>query len=367
MTVVAFGNADIGARLRSARTAAGLSLRGTARRIGVSPATLSAIENGKTGASVPRLRTLAAEFGVTVGWLAGDEPGPHPQSPPRSRRSGDEIRADEARQHCHWREFPPLSLDPVLAAAIASFVETGYHGATMRSIAERARISVPGVYHHYRDKQELLVRALDLTMDELHLRVGAAYADGTTALGRLVHTVEALALFHTHRRQLAFIGASEMRSLTTANRQRIADSRNRLQHLLDDAIAAALDEARRPHDDARVAGRAIATMCTALPQWFRLDGPTSPEQIATRYACFALGLLGLPVTGAQTVQDREQDTQAHQDQSARPDRGLDPGEQEQTRGEGEPDEEGRGAEMFGLDRVPALEQYRTIHRREDDE
>ncbi|MFC9664039.1 hypothetical protein ACFVJ5_27720 [Nocardia sp. NPDC127606] len=34
-------------------------------------------------------------------------------------------------------------------------------------------------------------------------------------------------------------------------------------------------------------------MCTALSQWFRLDGPSSPEQIATAYADFALGLLGL--------------------------------------------------------------------------
>lgn len=297
----ALDHGDTGARLRSARTAAGLSLRDTARRIGVSPATLSAIENGKTGASVPRLRTLAGELGVPVGWLVGDGSGPQSQPRPRSPRSDDEARAALVRQRCHWREFPPLRLDPVLSAAIASFVETGYHGATMRSIAERAGISVPGVYHHYRDKQELLVRALDLTMDELHLRVGAAHADGATAVDRLTHTVEAMALFHTHRRELAFIGASEMRSLTTGNRQRITDSRNRLQHLLDDAVAAALDEARQPHDDAHVAGRAIATMCTALPQWFRLDGPTSPEQIATRYACFALGLLGLPMTGAQVA------------------------------------------------------------------
>ncbi|WP_227981421.1 TetR family transcriptional regulator [Nocardia spumae] len=279
---------DVGTRLEQARKAAGLSLRETARRIGVSPATLSAVENGRTGVSVPRLRALAAELGTTVPWLIGEPPR---ERPPRSRPTSEGgLRQLPAAD---WREFPPLSLDPVLAAAIESFVETGYHGATMRSIADRAGMSVPGVYHHYHDKQELLVRALDLTMDELHRRVRAAGAQGTTAMLRLIHTVEALALYHTHRRELAFIGASEMRSLTSANRQRIAASRNELQYLLDDVIAAALGEAGLPHDGAHVAGRAIATMCTALPQWFRLDGPLSPEQIATQYADFAVGLLGL--------------------------------------------------------------------------
>ncbi|MFD4356702.1 TetR family transcriptional regulator [Nocardia sp. NPDC058518] len=294
----------VGARVRLARTTAGLSLRATAQRIGVSPATLSAIETGKTGASVARLRSLAAELGTTVPWLIGDQrtdaaPAaeshsrlPRPAAP-RLRDGADEPGPSGAADS--WRAFPPLDIDPVLAAAIDSFVETGYHGATMRSIAARAGMSVPGVYHHYRDKQDLLVRALDLTMDELHRRVRAARVDGANGRERVTCVVEALALFHTHHRELAFIGASEMRSLNPADRDRITASRNEIQYLLDAEIDAALAEAGRSTAHARDAGRAIATMCTALPQWFRLDGPSSPEQIATAYADFALGLLGLAV------------------------------------------------------------------------
>ncbi|MEV4208314.1 TetR family transcriptional regulator [Nocardia salmonicida] len=292
----------VGARVRQARTAAGLSLRAVAQRIGVSPATLSAVETGKTGASVARLRSLAVELGTTVAWLIGDQP----------RRAHD-ARLDVRSPHTgatadSWREFPPLDIDPVLAAAIDSFVETGYHGATMRSIAARAGMSVPGVYHHYRDKQDLLVRALDLTMDELHRRVRAARLDGANGRERVIRVVEALALFHTHHRELAFIGASEMRSLNPADRDRITSSRNEIQYILDADIDTALAEADSSTDRARDAGRAIATMCTALPQWFRLDGPSSPEQIATAYADFALGLLGLASADKGTAgspRDRE--------------------------------------------------------------
>nr|WP_324191389.1 TetR family transcriptional regulator [Nocardia cyriacigeorgica] len=290
---------EIGARVRQARTAAGLSLRDTARRIGVSPATLSAIENGKTGASVARLMALATELGTTASWLIVGGPTSRTSESCRYRSdavAGIDVEADQDAGDSmvsSWREFPPLAIDPVLAAAIDSFVDTGYHGATMRSIADRAGMSVPGVYHHYRDKQDLLVRALDLTMDELHRRVRAARRDATTGLERLTRVVESLALFHTHRRELAFIGASEMRSLNPVDRQRITASRNELQYLLDADIGAALAEANLPAEHARVAGRAIATMCTALPQWFRLDGPASPEQIAAEYADFALRMLRL--------------------------------------------------------------------------
>ncbi|WP_278265224.1 TetR family transcriptional regulator [Nocardia sp. AG03] len=274
---------SLGARVRLARTAAGLSLRDTAQRLGVSPATLSAVENGKTGVSAARLIVLAETFGVPASTLLGETPAPEPHRP-----TVDVVRAARS-----WRSFPPLDIDPVLAAAIAAFVETGYHGATMRTIAQRAGMSVPGVYHHYRDKQDLLVRALDLTMDELHLRVSAARAEAATGRDRVARAVEALALFHTHRRELAFIGASEMRSLSPDNRRRIAASRNAIQHQLDDDIDAALTEAGLDTRRARAAGRAIATMCTSLPQWFRLGGAATPEQIATEYADFALGMLGI--------------------------------------------------------------------------
>lgn len=293
------GQRSVGSRVRQARVAAGLSLRTAAQRIDISPATLSAVENDKTGVSIPRLRALAATFGTSISWLVGEQGLPTTANPrpavPRAAGAEPCTGPTEA-----WRAFPPLDIDPVLAAAIAAFVETGYHGATMRSIARRAGMSVPGVYHHYHDKQQLLVRALDLTMEELHWRVRAARRDAHTAYARVSHIVEALALFHTHRRELAFIGASEMRSLTQDNRVRITDSRNELQYLLDEDIDAASREAGLNTAGARVAGRAIATMCTSLPQWFRLDGPATPEQIAVEYAGFALDLLGIRVRGPDT-------------------------------------------------------------------
>jgi AcrR family transcriptional regulator len=287
----AVGHGAVGHAVRLSRLAAGMSLRELARRIKVSAATVHAIETGKTDLAVSRLRDIATVLHTTPERLLTTDASidVEPAAPRRRPTVAPPVGIED------WRMFGPLRIDPVLAAAITVFVRTGYHGATMRSIARRAGMSVPGVYHHYRGKQMLLVTTLDLSMDDLTWRVLAAGAEGRDGISRVRLMVEALALFHTHRWELAFIGASEMRSLEPADRRRIADLRNHVQHLLDEAIDQAIAEGSLGTPSPRHAGRAIATMCTSLPQWFHLGGPTSPEQIAAEYARFALGLLAHPL------------------------------------------------------------------------
>lgn len=47
-------------------------------------------------------------------------------------------------------------LDAILAAASEVFAETGYDRASIRLVAERAGVSVPGMYHYVGSKEELL-------------------------------------------------------------------------------------------------------------------------------------------------------------------------------------------------------------------
>jgi len=145
--------------------------------------------------------------------------------------------ADIQIAHFKVLRFPPPENERPIALAQRAFMETGYHGATMRFIAGLAQISVPGLYHHYASKQDLLVRILDLTMSELLWRVQAARDEGRDNVERVALIVECLALFHTHRRELAFLGASEMRSIEPVNRRRIAALRTDSQRIMDVEIA----------------------------------------------------------------------------------------------------------------------------------
>lgn len=283
-------DASLGAQVRQARMATGTSLRGLARKLGVSPATLSQIETGRTGLSVPRLSRIAEALGLTVPQIldvvvAPPGAGPTGEVEPPRRTTGPATRV-------RWREYGPLDFDPVLRAALAEFLAIGYHGATVRGIAARAGLSVAGIYHYYTSKQHMLVTILDLTMADLLARARAAHEEGGDPVERFCLLVENLVLYHTHRRELGFVGAAEMRSFEPANRARIAELRTVQQRMVDHEVAEAVRLGRFRDDHPHEAARAVVTMCTALPTWWRPDGPLSPEQVAAQYVGFARQMMG---------------------------------------------------------------------------
>lgn len=268
--------------IRSAREARGLSLRALAGRLGISPGTLSAVERGLTPLTVDRLEQIARTLELPAAQLLSGAVPAVVTSPGPASGEGPG----------HWRSFADLRMDPVLEAATRLFVRRGYHAATMREIAAEANLSVAGVYHHYPSKERILVVLLDLTMAELAWRIDAARQEGRDPFESLGLMVEALALFHAVRGDLAFVGASEMRAFSPAERARITGLRDDIQHALDRQAQACADAGYPVADDLRTATRAIATMCTSLPSWFRPEGALSASEVARRYAAYALALLG---------------------------------------------------------------------------
>jgi transcriptional regulator with XRE-family HTH domain len=88
----------LGPRLRAIRIARGIGLRELARRLDLSPSSISQIETGKIGPSVRTLYALASEFGVTVDEVLFDGPSTPgaPGQPPTGAEPGLAVqRADD--------------------------------------------------------------------------------------------------------------------------------------------------------------------------------------------------------------------------------------------------------------------------------
>jgi len=75
---------ELGPRLRAIRLRRGVGLRELARRLDLSPSSISQIETGKMRPSVRTLYALAAEFGVTVDELLFDGTASREDTAPRS-------------------------------------------------------------------------------------------------------------------------------------------------------------------------------------------------------------------------------------------------------------------------------------------
>ncbi|AUH68705.1 MULTISPECIES: TetR family transcriptional regulator [Gordonia] len=259
--------------IRPARELAGISMRELARRVGVSVGTMSGIETGKTAASPERLAAIAAELDTTITALT-ELQSPQP--------------ADAAKEF-DWRDYPDREIDPALAAAIGCFVETGYHGATMRTVAAAAGLSAAGVYHHYPSKQSLLTAVFDLAYTELaaHVEAAADVDDRVLALGNVC---EAVALFAAVRRDVMRIVVTDRANLDPADRPRIEAVSGRLLEVVRAQLPDGDDE------DSAATARAVLDLCTGVCRLERID---DPADIAVRYRRFGLRLAGLDGVGSR--------------------------------------------------------------------
>lgn len=262
--------------IRPARELAGISMRELARRIGVSVGTMSGIETGKTVLSDDRFTLIAEALGSTPEAIAE-------LTVPDADDAGS-----LAPQAFDWRDYGDLDLDPVLGAAITCFVSTGYHGATMRSVAAEAGISVPGVYHHYPNKQSLLVAIFQVASSELtaHLRAAVAEAVGTTA--RLSNLSEATVLFAARRRELASITMADRNSLTGAP---AATATADMAQLVAEFAQPIADIGAVT--DVHGAARAAVQLCLSVCRWFDGDADEAAAT-AAEYADYVRGLAGAP-------------------------------------------------------------------------
>ena len=196
--------------------------------------------------------------------------------------------AEVRRPARDWRDYTEGAPPPMLQAALDCFVEHGYHGTKIRTVAARVGLSVPGLYHHYPSKHALLVSITQFAMRDLLERCESALIEaGPVVEERFRLLIQCLVLFHAHRSDLAFIAASEIRSLEGEARTAHIAARDRQQRMVDEVIEAGVAEGVFGTEYPREAGLAIITMCTGVAQWYRLDGPLTPEDLAVRYDLIA--------------------------------------------------------------------------------
>lgn len=103
---------------------------------------------------------------------------------------------DEAdRRLLHAFGAVPATRAAILRAAVPLFVQNGYRGAPLSAVADAARLTQPGLLHHFPSKEHLLMAVLeerDLESREAAMRE-ALHEGGPAAL----HAVECLVEHNT--------------------------------------------------------------------------------------------------------------------------------------------------------------------------
>lgn len=183
--------------------------------------------------------------------------------------------------------------EAILAAAIAVMAEHGYHGTSVRDIAERAELSPAALYYHFASKQEVLATIMERGIERLLMRTRTALAEaGEAPQDRLSAIVAVQVLFHLESQASTLLGTSELRALEEPVRSAHKAKRQQQQRLFDqvvaDGVAGGVFTTTLPQE----AARAIVVMCTGVASWFSSRGKLSREQAVKRYQRLALDLVG---------------------------------------------------------------------------
>lgn len=90
----------------------------------------------------------------------------------------------------------PYRREQILEEAIRLFAENGFHATGMGDIGAAVGISGPGIYRHFRSKDEILTVAINLAADEMLEAVQRIVDDSDSALETMqrlvVHSIDVL-------------------------------------------------------------------------------------------------------------------------------------------------------------------------------
>lgn len=187
--------------------------------------------------------------------------------------------------------------DPTFAAILDAAVQVigarGYHGTSVRDIADAAGVSPGSLYNHFGSKHDLLVVILDRGLDNLiNATEQALYDAAPDPASRLRSLVAAHVSDHARSRLESHIGNSELRSLGAAARALVVSKRDTQQRMFDRVVRDGIRQGVFESPDAQMASRFIVTACTAVAAWYRPGGAATIEELVERYQQLALRTVG---------------------------------------------------------------------------
>jgi AcrR family transcriptional regulator len=166
-------------------------------------------------------------------------------------------------------------------AAVELFYKQGYGATSLRQIADRVGVQVGSLYNYINSKEEVLLHIMSGVLDDLIVAVESEMAQVDDPVGKIEAFMHASIRFHgTHRRE-TFIGNSELRALSPANRKAMVAKRDRYEQMLATAIHNAVEAGVLHVDDEQMAAFAGLAICSHVASWYRSGHRLGLDQVAS--------------------------------------------------------------------------------------
>ena len=170
----------------------------------------------------------------------------------------------------------------ILRQAALTFLHNGYDATSMSQIAEGCGITKPGLYYHFKGKQDLLFAIMSHAMDLLEQRSLAAMLSATS------HEARLRSILHSHVRLITELEDGALTILVVTERnalrpedRRIIEQRVRSYTALIRATLEGLRAAGRLREiDSAVATMTLLGLMVWTSRWYRRSGQLTGDEIA---------------------------------------------------------------------------------------
>ncbi|RVW09715.1 TetR/AcrR family transcriptional regulator [Prescottella agglutinans] len=181
----------------------------------------------------------------------------------------------------------------IMAASAKLFYERGYAATSIRDIAEAVDISSSTMYHHFKNKQEVLHAIVTQFMTDFVAEMDEILRDKTLApTDRIRQTVRKHIEFSDDRRPELLVG-NPIRNALDADQQREGIRLQSAYHdAVRDTIKDGVDSGEFDVPDVAVATMAVLDMLNGVREWFTPRGTLTRDALVERYVCLVLRLLG---------------------------------------------------------------------------
>src|SRR4051812_25381231 len=179
---------------------------------------------------------------------------------------------------------PGTREDEILAAAARMFREKGYHGTSVRDIAESVGLLKGSLYHYIRSKEDLLARLFDGALEDTVSELTAIASRDASATDRLREMVAAYVRAVTANLDAVGLYLREWRALPPPELSRLRARRRAMRTLFEDVIAEGVRRREFATSDVKISTLAILGMANWLFEWYRPRGRMSPDTLAAEIA-----------------------------------------------------------------------------------
>jgi AcrR family transcriptional regulator len=190
----------------------------------------------------------------------------------------------------------------ILATAQQMFSHQGYHGTTMRDIAQALNMQGGSLYAHITAKEDILWEIVNRAADEfLAAALPLVDAPGPAA-ARLRAMLHAHVGVVARNLENATVFFHEWRFLGEDRRAALTARRDAYEACFRQVIAQGIAAGEFPHADARLGAVLVLSAGNWLYQWFRPDGTLSADDVEDPFA-------DMIIAGLRCVENRNQQTE----------------------------------------------------------